>query len=124
MARSTVGKWFFGDDQPTAEEATTTTPTDASSPFAGERDQGDPSERAPAPTPPGWYLTEGTLRYFDGEEWTQHFAPPSTLTTNRIAGAVFLGVFAALFLVWLGAQIDSDHIYFPVKFVVEEVPDF
>lgn len=89
--------------------------------------QREKTETAPDWRPrPGWHLIEGTLRYFDGENWTQHFAPPypSSLTTGNIAGAVFLGVFAALFLVWLGAQAAPDDIFFPVKFVVEELPDF
>jgi hypothetical protein len=85
--------------------------------------------RPPAEQPsrsPGWYETEGTLRYFDGKDWTGHVAPPypTSLTTWGIAGAVCLGVFAALFLVWLGAQISPEHIYLPVKFVVKELPNF
>jgi hypothetical protein len=124
MARGKFAQWFLGEDRPAIEPADTE--NDATSPFIGERDQTEQPTPEPRPTPPGWYLTEGTLRYFDGTAWTEHVAPPQTamLTTNQIAGAVFLGVFAALFLVWLGAQIDPDTIYFPVKFVVEEAPEF
>jgi len=76
------------------------------------------------PQGPGWVLHEGTLRYFDGSKWTDLTAPPypAVLTTWGIAGAAFLGVLAALFVVWLGAQISPEHIYLPVKFVVKELP--
>jgi hypothetical protein len=74
------------------------------------------------PQTPGWHLTEGTLRYFDGSAWTGHVAPPSTLTTWSIAGAVCVGILAAFFIIWLGAQISPENIYLPVKFVVKELP--
>lgn len=76
------------------------------------------------PQRPGWHEKDGTLRYFDGAQWTEHIAPPPAwvLTTSGIASAVFLGVFAAFFLVWIGAQISPEHIYLPVKFVVKELP--
>jgi hypothetical protein len=35
---------------------------------------------------------------------------------------VTVGGVLVWFLVWLGAQISPDHIYFPVKFVVNELP--
>jgi hypothetical protein len=78
------------------------------------------------PLEPGWTLKDGTLRYFDGEKWTEHVAPPypTSITTGGIAGAAFLGVLAALFVVWLGAQISPEHVYLPVKFVVKELPGF
>jgi hypothetical protein len=100
------------------------------SPYTGERDlangpAADRESMARTPTAPGWYLVDGTLRYHDGEGWTEHFAPPypTSLTTTRIASAVFMGVLGALFIVWLGAQIEPDHVYFPVKFVVQELPE-
>lgn len=74
------------------------------------------------PSAPGWHEKNGTLRYFDGSRWTEHLTPVPTLTASRIAGAVFLGVLAAFFVVWLGAQIAPEHIYLPVKFVVKELP--
>ena len=80
-------------------------------------------------TPAGWYEDSGGLRFWDGSRWTDNFAPPPPvdrvpLTPNHIASAVFKGVLAALFVVWLGAQIAPDEIYLPVKFVVEELPTF
>jgi len=77
-------------------------------------------------TAAGWYEQAGSLRYWDGGQWTDQMAPlpPSqtTLTQRQIANAVCLGVLAALFVVWLGAQISPDHIFLPVKFVVKELP--
>ncbi len=72
----------------------------------------------------GWHLTEGTLRYFDGANWTEHIAPPASLSSGKIAGSVCVGVLAAFFIIWLGAQISPEHIYLPVKFVVKELPSF
>ena len=46
------------------------------------------------------------------------------MTPNHIAVAVFKGVIAALFVVWLGAQLAPDSVYLSVKFVVEELPNF
>jgi uncharacterized protein DUF2510 len=126
MARSSFGRWFFGEDQPDPAEAHNPGVEKESPQVPGGKVGEEPQPAAAPPTPAGWYLTDGTLRYFDGAAWTDHVAPPypASLKTSGIAGAVFLGVFAALFLVWLGAQIDPDHVYFPVKFVVEELPNF
>lgn len=74
------------------------------------------------PMTAGWYERDGTLRYFDGARWTEHVAPVPVLTAPRIAGAVFLGILGALFVIWLGAQIAPNHIYLPVKSVVKELP--
>ena len=75
----------------------------------------------------GWYEYAGGLRFWDGG-WTEHYAPPTRikpseeinywLITLAVAGGLVLG----WFVIWLGAQIDPDHIYWPVKFVVEELP--
>ena len=70
------------------------------------------------PNAPGWHRKDGALRYFDGSTWTEHIAPPPSFTTSGIAGAVFIGVLAALFVVWLGAQFVPEHVYLPMKFVV------
>lgn len=70
---------------------------------------------------PAWHRKDGTLRYFDGSIWTEHIAPLPSLTTSGIAGAVLVGVLAALFVVWLGAQLVPEHVYLPVKFVVTEL---
>jgi hypothetical protein len=104
MARGKFARAFFGVGQKESE-----------APLAAEE---------PA-TPAGWYRDGGSLRYFDGEDWTLLRAPlpPNPLTQRDISWAVFKGVLAALFLVWLGAQIAPDDIYLPVKFVVEELPE-
>lgn len=83
---------------------------------------------APSPdTPAGWYEDVGSLRYWDGGQWTEQRAPvppkvAEPLTQRAIASAVLVGVLAALFVVWIGAQISPEHVYLPVKFVVKEVP--
>jgi hypothetical protein len=75
---------------------------------------------------PGWYEQDGGLRFHDGEHWTPFRVPkpPPTLTRNDISFAVFAGVFAALALVWLLAQLAPDTFYLPVKFVVKELPNY
>jgi Protein of unknown function (DUF2510) len=78
-------------------------------------------------TPAGWYEDAGSLRYWDGGQWTDQRAPvppaaAEPLTQSAIASAVAAGVLAALFVVWLGSQLSPDHIYLPVKFVVKELP--
>lgn len=77
--------------------------------------------------PAGWYESGRSLRYWDGESWTDQRAPlptnlPEPLTRREIAGAVTLGVLGAWFVVLLLAQISPDNFYLPVKFVVEELP--
>jgi hypothetical protein len=79
--------------------------------------------------PSGWYEFEGGFRYWDGQLWTNHFGPPhptmpKMLTQRQIASAVLVGVLAALFVVWIAAQISPDHAYLPVKFVVKELPHY
>jgi hypothetical protein len=103
MGRSEFGRLFFGDDRVEAPPGS-----------------GEPEATA------GWYPYAGGLRFFDGEGWTLHFAPPapSTPSLAGIAAAVFAGVLAALVVVWIGAQISPEHIYVPVKFVVKELPSF
>lgn len=126
QARRDLRGWFFGKDRPPLDEAAAPPRSESSdgSVYTGERDLADQPPREPPPTPPGWYQIDGTLRYYDGTDWTGHFAPPhpASLSTTGIAGAVMLGVLAAFFLVWLGSQISPEHIYFPVKFVVKELP--
>lgn len=75
----------------------------------------------------GWYRYAGGLRFWDNG-WTEHYAPPMRLEPTsidywKIAGAVALGMVIGWFLIWLGAQISPDHIYWPVKFVVKELPE-
>jgi hypothetical protein len=52
---------------------------------------------------------------------------PSTLcgrsTTGKIAEAVAIGIVVGWFIIWLGAELVPDHIYWPVKFVVKELPE-
>lgn len=72
----------------------------------------------------GWYKFAGGLRFYDGSEWTDHYAPPpqEARTMSELTLAVAGGVLIAWFIIWLGAQIDNEHIYWPVKFVVDELP--
>lgn len=79
-------------------------------------------------TPAGWYEDTGSLRYWNGDRWTDQRAPlapdlAKTLTQSEITRAVFFGVLGAMFIVWLGAQLSPEHIYLPVKFVVKELPN-
>jgi hypothetical protein len=82
-----------------------------------------PSSDAPA----GWYEESDGLRYWDGSAWTAQRAPkppPPPLSQRAMASAVLLGVLAAWFVIWLLAQIAPDTFYLPVKFVVEDLPNF
>lgn len=75
---------------------------------------------------PGWYPYFNGVRFFDGQEWTDQIAysPPKPVVGPwEIAAAAFAGVLLALFVVWLGAQLAPDHIYLPVKFVVDDLPE-
>ncbi len=71
----------------------------------------------------GWYDHAGGKRFWDGEEWTEHYAyvpPPSkSLDFWEVVGAVALGVILGFGALWLGAQMAPDDIYLPVKFVVD-----
>lgn len=98
MARSEIARWFLGEDRP--------------------------EHLAELEVEAGWYRVNGTLRYYDGEKWTEHIAPPypASISGPSIALSVMVGVFLALFLVWLGSQVSPEHIYLPVKFVVKELP--
>jgi hypothetical protein len=128
VAHDSFRKWFFGESKQQVDAGESD--LEASSIPAGERDPEektiDQLDSSPDSPPPGWYQERGTLRYFDGENWTDHLAPPypASPTTGGIARAVFLGVLAALFVIWLGAQASPEHVYFPVKFVVKELPNF
>jgi hypothetical protein len=74
---------------------------------------------------PGWYEYPhgGGQRYWDGERWTDHFAPPATThsTTHAFVRTV-LGVWAGFLLgwatIWLGSQV-TDEISWPIKTVVD-----
>lgn len=50
--------------------------------------------------------------------------PPEPLSQRAIASAVLVGVLAAWFVIWLLAQIAPDTFFMPVKFVVDEIPEF
>ena len=75
----------------------------------------------------GWYEYAGGLRFHDGTGWTDHYAAPARnpapINYWKIAEAVAAGILVAWFLIWLGAQASPEHIYFPVKFVVKELPE-
>jgi hypothetical protein len=75
----------------------------------------------------GWYPYAGGLRFWENG-WTEHYAPPTVhpprpINYWKIAEAVAGGILVAWFVIWLGAQISPDHIYFPVKFVVKDLPE-
>lgn len=73
----------------------------------------------------GWYDYAGGKRFFDGEKWTENYAyvpPPEARNYWEQVGIVCLGVLAALFILWVGAQASPENIYLPVKFVVKELP--
>ena len=78
-------------------------------------------------TPAGWYEDSGSLRFWDGDKWTDQRAPvppelPQPLTQRQIASSVLVGMLCAFFVLWLGAQISPEHVYLPIKFVVKELP--
>ena len=79
---------------------------------------------ADEPIPAGWHDIEGTLRYHDGRDWTDHIAPPPqpTLSKREIAEGVLLGIVLAWFLLRVAADVSPDTFFLPVKFVVDEVP--
>lgn len=80
--------------------------------------------------PAGWYdyPQGGGRRFWDGQQWTDHFVPPPAEPERRAGGpgiaeiivGVALGMILGWGLIYLGAQIAPDDIYWPVKFVVEE----
>jgi len=74
----------------------------------------------------GWYEYAGGLRFYDGDKWTDHIAPPRQKVVEvnywRIAAAVTFGMVLAWAIIWGGAQLSPEHIYWPVKFVVKELP--
>jgi hypothetical protein len=80
--------------------------------------------------PAGWYDFNGGKRYWDGGAWTHHFAyvpppvAPERISYIGIALAVAIGMVAGWFVIWLGAQEAPDTFYWPVKFVVEDLPNF
>jgi hypothetical protein len=75
----------------------------------------------------GWYEFAGGLRFYDGNSWTDHYAPPARnpkpIDYGKITLSVAGGMILGWFLIWLGAQVAPDEIYWPVKFVVEELPE-
>ncbi len=77
-------------------------------------------------TPAGWYEDGPGLRFWNGDAWTEQRAPKPVepMTQRALASAVLVGVLAAWFVIWLLAQLAPDTFYVPVKFVVEELPNF
>lgn len=75
----------------------------------------------------GWYEYAGGLRFYNGSGWTDHYAPPARnpapIDYGKITLSVAGGMFLGWLLIWLGAQVAPDEIYWPVKFVVEELPE-
>jgi hypothetical protein len=76
----------------------------------------------------GWYDYDGGKRYYDGQAFTEHFAyvpePQKQLGFGEVLAAVVFGMLIAWGLIYLGSQLSPDHIYWPVKFVVKELPNF
>lgn len=77
----------------------------------------------------GWYEYAGGLRYYDGNGWTDHYAPPTRqqpsaqINYMAITCAVAIGMVLGWLFIWILAQIDPDTFYWPVKFVVEDLPE-
>jgi hypothetical protein len=85
--------------------------------------------KQPQQTQPGWYEAPDmhqTLRFWDGSEWTDDLAPgPSQKTgPDAVTRVVIIALGFALgwFLIWVGAHAAPDTFYFPIKFVVEDLP--
>lgn len=77
---------------------------------------------------PGWYDYAGGLRLWNGERWTDQYAPPPPPPAERInyrsiAGAAAIGMVIGWFVIWALAQAWPETFYWPVKFVVEELPE-
>jgi hypothetical protein len=76
---------------------------------------------------PGWYTYFGGIRFHDGDDWVGDPHPPVPAVNYWwwiavIAAGVTIGGVLVWFLVWLGAQAAPETIYWPVKFVVKELP--
>lgn len=87
-----------------------------------------PEMTAPEDPEPGWYDYAGGLRLWDGERWTNHFAPPPPSKVQSFdfweaAKAVAAGMVLGWFLIWIGAQFAPDVFYWPIKVVVEDLPE-
>jgi hypothetical protein len=85
---------------------------------------------------PGWYEYPhgGGRRFWDGQQWTDHFVPPldsgaaakpgaghGPLDFGRTVLAVWAGFILGWGTVFLGSQIAEDSIYWPVKAASDEV---
>lgn len=76
----------------------------------------------------GWYHYAGGLRFWDGG-WTEHYAPPvehqkpEAINYWRLTCCIAVGVFLGWFMVWVLAQAAPDTFYWPVKFVVKDLPE-
>ena len=79
--------------------------------------------------PPGWYDFHGGLRFWDGERWTEHIAPPPREETKEKGPmgfletvlAVAIGALLAWGAIYLGPELAPDDIFVPIKFVGEEI---
>jgi hypothetical protein len=74
--------------------------------------------------PPGWYDWHGGQRLYDGEKWTEHYAPPApwpSLTVAVTLGVAF-GMLFGWFAIRLGAETEPDLFFWPIKVVVEDIP--
>jgi len=76
--------------------------------------------------PAGWYaFGRDGRRFWDGEVWTDHYAPAETDTLTWflvIVVGVAMGVFAGLMLMRLAADANPDTFFVPIKVVVHQLP--
>lgn len=63
----------------------------------------------------GWYAhpsMANTLRYWDGQKWTDQVAPAPAATTGvnygRVFLAIVLGLLVAIGLLWMGLYVMTD----------------
>ena len=75
-----------------------------------------------APAKAGWYPAPDmhqTLRFWDGDEWTDDMAPapPQATGPDAVTRVVIIavGLVVGWLLIWLGAQAAPDTFYFPIR---------
>lgn len=74
----------------------------------------------PAANPPeGWYAYAGGLRFWDGNDWSDHFAPPRR-SLIAIAGATACGLVTGWIIIWLLAQIEPAGFFWPTKTIIDD----
>jgi hypothetical protein len=86
-----------------------------------EMDRPPTSEQPnPAASPPeGWYDYAGGLRFWDGKDWSDHFAPPRR-SLVAVAGATAVGLIVGWLIIWALAQLEPAVFFWPTKTVVDD----